>query len=112
MGLQVETKKDGNILIISASGPLDAHHAPDFEKQATQFVSAENGNLIVNLSKVDHIASAGFGALMPVKNIQDEKGLKMVLCGMNDNVKKVFKLLGFNNILKEYSSVDEAKKAI
>lgn len=112
MALEMDFKKDGSIIVVGVKGTLDAHNAPEFEKKMNEYLGKEKGSLIVDLSGVNHIASAGFGAFMPVKNIQDDRGHKMVLACLNDNVKKVFNLLGFNNVLQEYASIEDAKKAL
>ena len=112
MSLNIKHTITGHTIVVEVSGALDAHNAPDFEKQVNTLLQGQQGHLILNLAGVNHIASAGFGALMPIKNIQDARKHKMLLCNLNENVAKVFKLLGFNNILQAYASVEEAKKAI
>jgi anti-anti-sigma factor len=113
MGLDVNIQKEGkNLAVVSVKGTLDAHFAPEFEKKVNEYLKNEKLDLIIDLKGVPHIASAGFGALMPIKNIQDDRNKKMVLASLQDNVEKVFKLLGFNNVLQAYKSVDEAKKAL
>ncbi|HOJ50519.1 MAG TPA: STAS domain-containing protein [Spirochaetota bacterium] len=112
MELKIDFIKDNNIVIAKVEGILDAHYAPQFEKKLSDYVKQINNNLIIDLSGVSHIASAGFGALMPIKNIQDSKGKKIVLSGLNDNVKKIFNLLGFSNVIKEYKNIEEAKSSL
>lgn len=112
MSLKLNVQNSEKVAVIQVEGTLDAHYAPEFEKKVEEFLKKESKNLIIDLAKVSHIASAGFGAFMPIKNIQDERGKGLVLACLNANVEKVFKLLGFNNVLKTFSTVDEAKKAL
>lgn len=112
MALTLKVQKDPKCLIVFVEGDLDAHFAPEFEKKMEDLLKKEQGHLIIELSGVKHVASAGFGALMPVKNIQDSRKHKLILARLNENVKKVFKLLGFHNVLKAFDTLEEAKKAI
>jgi len=112
MELNLDFIKDNNNIIVKVKGVLDAHFSPQFEKKVSEYIKPLNNHLIIDLSNVSHIASAGFGALMPIKNIQDSKGKKIVLIGLNDNVKKIFNLLGFSNVIKEYKTLEEAKSSL
>ena len=77
------------------------HHLNDLIKQGSY-------NIIIDLSNVDYVSSAGWGIFISeIKGIREHGGdLKLV--GMIPEVYEVFELLEFHYILKAFDSLKDA----
>ena len=67
-----------------------------------------NYHIVVDLTKVGYISSAGWGVFISkIKDIR-ENGGGLKIAGMRPDVRDVFDLLGFGHIIEAHESVDEA----
>ena len=89
-----------DMTIVALAGRLDAMTAPEFEQRLLSRIALAPVNLVLNLSELDYISSAGLRVvLMVAKKIHASQG-QFILCGMNDQVRTIFDISGFLNILR------------
>jgi anti-sigma B factor antagonist len=112
MPISFDMTKAGNTLIYKVGGKIDAHEAPGFEKKMKDGLTGNTCSVVVDFAGVDYISSAGLGVLNAVKVILDKEKRKIILCGMNDKIKKTFDLLGFSRTFTIVSTIDEAKTKV
>ncbi len=96
--MKLETRKTGDSLLVAIEGSLDTLTAPELEKAlAPQW----NGiaELILDFSGVDYISSAGLRVVMEADRRMADRG-KMTLRNVNDDVRTVFEITGFDELLK------------
>ena len=104
-----EDRKAGAV-ILALSGKLDATTAKTFEEKILQVISSGAQRLIVDLSLLEYVSSAGLRVfLLAAKRLQPTNG-KISLCGLQDHIRQVFDLAGFSSIFSIYSSRDAAIK--
>ena len=63
-GFDVVRKDVETVSIVYLKGYLDAHTASDFENILQQLVDEERVQIVVNLSELNYISSAGLGVFM------------------------------------------------
>jgi len=106
-----ETKHD-QYSIFKLNGRLDSNTAMGFEQKL--FESIENGTqrLILDFQDLDYISSAGLRVILKAtKNLKTSEG-KLVLCAMQDYVKEVFEISGFDSFLPIEATLDDAVKSV
>ena len=64
-------------------------------------------SLIFDFSETSYIASTGIGFLLEIKKYCDLKSISLYLMKLNDKIKTIFSLLGFN---KYFSLIDDINK--
>ena len=104
-----EDRKDVSILRLK--GFLDAHTAPQFEQAIQDLIGEQRFKIIVSMSSLNYISSAGLGVFMGfIEEIRENNG-DIKLSNMSDKVFKVFDLLGFPALYQIYreEAVAEAK---
>jgi anti-sigma B factor antagonist len=74
--------------------------------------SDKSESLIVDLSGVPYIDSAGLGSLISAYVSREREARKMVLAAVNDRVKLVMTVSGVDQLFQSYSTVDEAEKTL
>jgi len=68
--------------------------------------------LIVDMSGVPYIDSAGLGSLIGAYVSREREARRLVLAGVNDRVKTVMMVSGVDSLFQTYSSVAEAEKTL
>ncbi|MFZ5518129.1 MAG: STAS domain-containing protein [Candidatus Zhuqueibacterota bacterium] len=110
-GIQLSVKQtgvDNNISVIKVGGYIDTTTSAELEHSLEALLEANNYNIIIDLSNVDYISSAGWGIFISeIKGIR-EKGGDLKLIGMIPDVYEVFELLEFHYILKAFDTIEEA----
>lgn len=96
--MKLETQKTGDSLLVAIEGSLDTITAPELEKELTPRWN-DIGELILDFAGVDYISSAGLRVVMEADRRMGTRG-KMVLRNVNDDVRTVFEITGFDELLK------------
>ena len=110
-GLTIKTEKRADIIILKAKGYIDSVTSPEIEHAVGELISKKNYKLVIDLSEVDYVSSAGWGIFVGyVKTARQNKG-DIKFSHMKKEVLEIFELLDFTNILEYFKSVDDAIKA-
>ena len=106
--MEIKTKQDSNITIVCPSGRIDTSTAKAFEEEVMKIIP--NAHLVViSFSDIDYISSAGLRViLMAGKKMASVQG-QLALADMPDKIHEVFKMSGFDKILKIYPTFADAK---
>lgn len=98
-------------VLLSLKGTIETTNASTLEEILRKIISEKCYRIIVDLSGVSYISSAGWGIFISeIKRIRGNGG-DIKLASMTREVREVFDLLEFNNILKPYATTEEAMKA-
>ncbi len=102
------TQRDG-ITVLAITGSLDALTAGEATRQLAEQVQAGNAKLVVDLTGVDYMSSAGLRAILATMQEARRAGGDLCLTGAASPVKKVLDMAGFTKIIKCY---DDRKQAV
>jgi anti-sigma B factor antagonist len=106
----IEEIKD-NVSIFRLNGRLDSNTSQGFEKKIFQAISDGSKNMIVDFKDLDYISSAGLRVILKAtKAIKREDG-RIMLSSMQDYVKEVFEIAGFDSFLSIVGTMDDALKS-
>lgn len=100
--------REHGVSVLKVRGYLDTTTASELETALYGLLGKQEFKIVVDLSDVDYISSAGWGIFIgEIKEIR-HKGGDIRLSGMSGDVYEVFQLLEFNSILDAYDEADEA----
>jgi len=100
--------REHGVSVLKVSGYLDTTTASELETALDGLLGKKEIKIVVDLSGVNYISSAGWGIFIgEIKEIR-HKGGDIKLSGMSGDVYEVFQLLEFNSILEAYEKADEA----
>jgi anti-sigma B factor antagonist len=105
----VHRSEEGDIVVLSPEGYLDAHTAPDFERAIQAEIDAAHYRILVDGSQLRYISSAGLGVFMSFIEELREKGGDIKICSLIPKVQQIFDILGFQAI---YDILDTRTAAI
>ncbi len=110
--MELAAHKEKKALVVSAKGRLDAVTAPQFENSLFNFISMGENIFIINFAHLEYISSACVRSILATaKKLKEKKG-EILFAGLQDPVKEVFKISGFNSIFRIFSTYEEALKTI
>jgi anti-anti-sigma factor len=109
--MDIITRKEGKVVIVSVRGRMDAVTSLDFEKSMSALISAGGNIFVISLNQMDFISSSGLRSILRVAKQLKPSGGKLLFANLQDTVKDVFKISGFSTIFAIYETEEEALKA-
>ena len=94
-----ETKQDG-ATVMALEGRLDAETSPAFQDRLLGAIDGGATSIVLDFSSLSYISSAGLRVLLIAAKRLREKGGKFALCALSSNIQEVFKVSGFDAIIK------------
>lgn len=95
--MEVVVNFDNSVLTLVPQGKLDFSAAPALQKAAEENAPRAD-KMVLDMSAVDYISSAGLRVILFADNLMREKnGLCIKNC--NDSVKEIFDITGFSAVL-------------
>lgn len=105
--METTESKQGDVATFHLKGRLDSNTSIPFEETVFRSIDAGNRKLVMDFADLDYISSAGLRVILKAaKNLKKSEG-DLVLCAMQDYVKEVFEISGFDTFLHIVSSVDD-----
>ena len=106
--MEIEVEEKGDVIVVRVEGRLDAASSPQLETKINSIIDQGHFKLIMNLSGVEYLSSAGMRLLLSVsKKLKHLEG-KLVACSVSDEVMEVIKMAGFQQVIQFYLSEDES----
>ena len=106
--MNITSRQIGRVAVVSISGSMDALTATDATSFLREQIGAGHSQLVVDLSQVDFMSSAGLRAILTALKESRRQGGDLRLAGAQAGVDKVLKMSGFTSILKAFDTVDAA----
>ena len=96
----VESKceKGEDAIIVKLAGRLDVKTAVDADSAFGQ-AAGEEDNVILDLTDLDYIASAGLRAIKRLRGLVRDNGGELLVRGTQEDVMEVFDMTGFTALL-------------
>ena len=98
--------------LIRLTGRLDATQAAKLTEAVQGALQEGPPSLILDCSALSYVASMGLRSFLLAQKGTQEAGGKLVFFGLNDNVRSVFSLTGFDKIAQVLASLEDAMAAL
>lgn len=109
--MKLETSQENGIGFARLEGSLDGKTAPEVREQLRLFL-ADNSKLVLDLSKVDYLSSAGLRLLLLLyRELTARKG-KLLLVGVSEDIRTVMSHTGFLSFFTLAGTEKEAVEAL
>jgi anti-sigma B factor antagonist len=106
--LIVEARELEDVTLIYPKGFINAHTVRLFEDELQRALEQKRFNIVVSCNQLAYIASAGLGAIMGAIEEIRENGGDLRLAELNDTVRNIFEILGFNHLYRIFPTELEA----
>jgi len=107
----METRQEGIVTVVSASGKIDAMTAPAFEASLADLVSEGHLHVALDLGQVEYISSAGLRVILASAKSLKSKDGTLLLANARGPVKEVIDISGFATLFSIYDSIEAAVEA-
>ena len=108
----LKEKLPEGVILLSVKGFLDAHTFEELEKTINDIFEEGHYKLVVDLSGLDYISSAGADVFIGAIGTAQENDVNIILMRPSPNVKEVFDLLGLSQIFTFKDNREDAAAAL
>lgn len=102
--LTVDTRELDGVVLLYPRGFLNAHTVRLFEGEIQKALDERRFNIVVSCGGLQYIASAGLGAIMGVIEEVRGNGGDIRIADLNETVRNIFEILGFNHLYRIFPS--------
>ena len=107
MGFDVKCERIQGILIAIILGRIDGANAEEFQRVMDAAVEPGDNALLMDFERVAYISSAGLRVALSLARQFNGPGKQFGICSLNDSVREVFTISGFDKIV----SISESREA-
>jgi anti-anti-sigma factor len=104
--MEITQKEENGIVSIAIKGRLDADSSMEAEKVVKDALGGEANRLLFNLGELEYLSSAGLRVLLSAAKEMRRRNGKIVLCALNEFVKEIFEVSGFQSLIPITDSVE------
>ncbi len=94
----IKEEKTENVINIAIEGILDSKTSPELQKIIKK-IDSDVKEINFDFTNVEYLTSAGLRAILFARQLMDDSDGKMTLRGVNDDIKDIFKVTGFIDVL-------------
>ena len=110
--LRVHTSVIDGIVVLSVAGELDVSTAPKLDHAITRGITGPLAGLIVDLSNVNFMASAGMSVLLEGDSTAKTVSKWFGVVANSRVTQRPMELLGLDQMLNTYSTLDAARSDV
>jgi anti-anti-sigma factor len=98
-------KEDENV-IITIKGRLDAATAPVADNAVKKIMEEDGRRVLINLDDLEYLSSGGLKVILGAAKELKRKEGNLVLCSLNQFVKEIFVVSGFDSLIPIADNVE------
>ena len=106
----IQHEINSDTLILKPVGRLDGTTVASFENTTLSLIKAEHPTVILDMSGVDYLSSAGLRSLLIIAKQIKSIGGSASLCELRGNVAEVIAVSGFDTIFRIFANITQAKR--
>lgn len=86
--------------LVSFAGELDTAAVKNLNTALEPLLADAGKEITLDFNGLEYISSAGMRVLLALNKSAVEKGGKVIIIGMKEDIKQIFQLTGFDNIFE------------
>lgn len=106
--MKIAQRVENGISIFVPEGRIDTQAAADLDKALQDKVLQGNYKMVLDMSQVTYISSAGLRSLAAVQVNNKEENGDLKLAGLNERVTRVFRIIGFDMFFSIHDTAEAA----
>lgn len=97
--MDIKITQQENKTIVVLSGRIDTSSADQFQQDIAPLMEGEKPDIDIDCTEMSYTSSQGLRIFLTLQKSVMARGGKMVMRNMNPQVKEVFDITGFSNII-------------
>jgi anti-anti-sigma factor len=110
--LEISEQRQGDVVVLGPVGRINNDTSPEFQNRLLNCVGVDRAAVLVDLSRVEYISSAGLRALMMASKQSKTVNGRLAVAELNPVVKEIFTISRFSYVVTVYETVAEALAAL
>jgi stage II sporulation protein AA (anti-sigma F factor antagonist) len=106
--MDISEDRKADVVVFALSGRLDVTSAKHFEDKILTEIESGDRRFVIDLAQLNYISSSGLRVLYRVSAKLKEKGGRIVLCRLSDDVRRVFDIVDRAGDFRVFITRDEA----
>ena len=106
--MEITQRDEGGVTVVQPDGRIDTESAEQLDQVLQGAVADGQNKIVVDMSKVEYISSAGLRSLAAVLVKCRDGGGDMKIAALNERVTRVFKIIGFDLLMSVTDTPDAA----
>ena len=98
--MKISIKEENGVIIASIEGWLDSSNAEQFMNDMQPLFEQADREIILDCKQLDYTSSSGLRAFLTLRKECAEKGGKVIITNINDEIRKIFTMTGFFNLFE------------
>ena len=94
--------------VLPLKGEIDLHVSPVVTASLTAMIEQKPERMVIDLSEVTYIDSAGLAALIQAMQKVEAYGGKFLLAGLQDTVRSIFEISRLDQVFQIFPDTDAA----
>ena len=107
--MKVRTQDYNDVAVVELQGELDSESIELFQKAITDVIAAHKAGIVIDMSDLGFIDSAGLEQLLWVRDYCNENTRQLRLAGLDETLMKILEVTRLEN---EFECYEELAKAV
>jgi len=106
--MNIREREEQGVTVYDLEGRIDTEGALDLDMTLQAAASAGKHKMVLDMSQVGYISSAGLRTLADILTRNREAGGDLKLVGLNRKVLRVLRIIGFDKFFSIYDALEAA----
>ena len=105
--MQIDEFDQGDSRVLEPKGRIDRTTSVTFGERLSELIASDVRRIVIDFSSIVYLSSAGLRVLLLAKQQSEQDGDWLVLCGLSEDVGRVFEIAGFDKLFPIYATREE-----
>ncbi len=110
--LEISEQRQGDVVVLGPTGRINNDTSAEFQSRLLGSVGSGGATVLVDLSGVEYISSAGLRALMMAAKQSKASSGRLAVAALNPVVKEIFAISRFSYVVTVFETLAEALAAL
>lgn len=98
--MEVVIEKQNEVVTVFLKGRLDTLASQEVSQQLEGLAEDASGTIIMDCTEMSYISSSGLRIFLTLRKAASEKGGKVIVRGISNDIRSVFMMTGFLNLFE------------
>ena len=98
--MKIKVEKQDTVVTAYLKGRLDTLAAQEVSKQIEELSEDASGTIVMDCTEMSYISSSGLRIFLTLRKAAAEKGGKIIVRGISNDIRSVFMMTGFLNLFE------------
>jgi len=105
---EIRVREQGSAMVIEVQGSVSSHSEPYLREAYSKAVEAKVPRLVLHFEPSTSVNGAGIAILTQLVLESEKDGIEIVMAGLSENFRKVFRIVGLSRMVRIFDSLDQA----